>query len=149
MKYIVENVFIASQEISPGISFMNSVIGQCPICKSTLHVTRLNCRNCDTTIDGHFTLGRLYQLSPEQLEFAEVFLRCEGKINRVEQEIGLSYPAVRARLNDVIRALGYEVGEQAAPRAVPEEVRRDVLNELQQGRLSAEEALQLLRGENN
>lgn len=127
---------------------MNPVIGQCPICGSTLHVTRLNCRNCDTTIDGHFTLGRLYQLSPEQLEFVEVFLRCEGKINRVEQEIGLSYPAVRARLNDVIRALGYEVGEQTVPRGVPEEVRRDVLNELQQGRLTAEEALQLLRGEN-
>src|SRR5690606_9895045 len=127
---------------------MNPVIGQCPICGNILHVTRLNCRNCDTTIDGHFTLGRLYQLSPEQLEFVEVFLRCEGKINRVEQEIGLSYPAVRARLNDVIRALGYEVGEQPVPRGVPEEVRRDVLNELQQGRLTAEEALQLLRGEN-
>ena len=89
---------------------MNPVIGQCPICGNHLHVTRLQCRNCDTTIDGHFTLGRLYQLSPEQLEFVETFLRCEGKINRVEQEIGLSYPAVRARLNDVIRALGYEVG---------------------------------------
>jgi len=113
-----------------------------------LHVTRLNCRNCDTTIDGHFTLGRLYQLSPEQLEFVEVFLKCEGKINRVEQEIGLSYPAVRARLTDVIRTLGYEVGDAAIPqRTVPEEVRRDILNELQSGTLTAEEALQMLRGE--
>lgn len=126
---------------------MNPVIGQCPICSSNLHVTRLNCRNCDTTIDGHFTLGRLYQLSPEQLEFVEVFLRCEGKINRVEQEIGLSYPAVRARLTDVIRALGYEVGEAPPPRSVPEEVRRDILNELQNGNLSAEEALQMLRSD--
>ncbi len=127
---------------------MNPVIGQCPICGNTLHVTRLNCRNCDTTIDGHFTLGRLYQLSPEQLEFVDVFLRCEGKINRVEQEIGLSYPAVRARLTDVIRALGYEVGDPpAAARSVSEETRRDILNELQNGNLSAEEALQMLRGE--
>ena len=54
---------------------MNPVIGQCPICGNHLHVTRLQCRNCDTTIDGHFTLGRLYQLSPEQLEFVETFLR--------------------------------------------------------------------------
>jgi hypothetical protein len=129
---------------------MNPVIGQCPICGSTLHVTRLNCRNCDTSIEGHFTLGRLYQLSPEQLDFVEVFLRCEGKINRVEQEIGLSYPAVRARLTDVIRALGYEVGDSSiSARAVPDEVRRDVLNELQNGRLTAEEALQLLRGDND
>lgn len=127
---------------------MNPVIGQCPICGSNLHVTRLNCRNCDTTIDGHFTLGRLYQLSAEQLDFVEVFLKCEGKINRVEQEIGLSYPAVRARLTDVIRALGYEVGDSgSSPRQVPDEVRRDILNELQSGKLSAEEALQMLRGE--
>src|SRR5690606_15849099 len=117
---------------------MNPVIGQCPICGSNLHVTRLNCRNCDTTIDGHFTLGRLYQLSPEQLEFVEVFLKCEGKIKRVEQEIGLSYPAVRARLTDVIRTLGYEVGDAAiSQRTVPEEVRRDILNELQSGTLTA------------
>lgn len=126
---------------------MNPVIGQCPICGNNLHVTRLNCRNCDTTIDGHFTLGRLYQLSAEQLEFVEVFLRCEGKINRVEQEIGLSYPAVRARLTDVIRTLGYEVGETTSSRPVSEEVRRDILNELQNGNLSAEEALQMLRSE--
>ncbi len=127
---------------------MNPVIGQCPICGSNLHVTRLNCRNCDTTIDGHFTLGRLYQLSSEQLDFVEVFLKCEGKINRVEQEIGLSYPAVRARLTDVIRALGYEVGDtSASPRSVSEEERRDILKELQNGTLSAEEALQMLRGE--
>lgn len=125
---------------------MNPVIGQCPICRHTLHVTQLQCRNCDTSINGHFTLGRLYQLTAEQLEFVEIFLRCEGKINRVEQEIGLSYPAVRARLNDVIRALGYEVGEPPA-RGVPEEVRRDILSELQAGKLSAEEALQLLRGD--
>lgn len=127
---------------------MNPVIGQCPICGSTLHVTRLNCRNCDTSIEGHFTLGRLYQLSSEQLDFVEIFLRCEGKINRVEQEIGLSYPAVRARLTDVIRALGYEVGDPpVTARALSEEARRDVLNELQGGRLSAEEALQILRAE--
>lgn len=125
---------------------MNSVIGRCPICQDTLHVTRLHCRNCDTSLEGHFALGRLYQLTPEQLEFVEIFIRCEGKINRVEQEIGLSYPAVRARLSDIIRALGYEVGE-SAQRPVSEEMRQDILAELNAGRISAEEALRLFRGE--
>ncbi len=124
---------------------MNPVIGQCPICNNTLHVTRLNCRNCDTNIEGHFALGRLYQLTPEQLNFVETFLKCEGKINRVEQEIGLSYPAVRSRLTEVIKALGYEVGPPEPE--VTEETRREVLADLSSGKLSAEEALEILRGE--
>ncbi|RMG96563.1 MAG: DUF2089 domain-containing protein [Chloroflexi bacterium] len=125
---------------------MNPVIGQCPVCHDTLHVTRLHCRNCDTTLEGHFALGRLYQLTPEQLQFVETFIRCEGKITRVEQELGMSYPAVRARLTDVIRALGYEVGEPEME-PVSEEVRQQILAELSAGKITAEEALKLLRGE--
>jgi len=124
---------------------MNPVIGQCPICQDTLTVTRLHCRTCDTTIEGHFTLGRLYELSAEQLNFVEIFIRCEGKINRVEQELGMSYPAVRARLTEVIEAMGYEVGEpERTP--VSEETRREILAELSAGTISADEALQILRG---
>lgn len=124
---------------------MNSVIGQCPICDDTLHVTRLHCRNCDTSIEGHFSLGRLYQLSAQQLSFIETFIKCEGKINRVEQEMGMSYPAVRSRLTDVIEAMGYEVGP-AEPEVSPE-TRKAVLAELSGGKLSAEEALAILRGD--
>lgn len=123
---------------------MNPVIGLCPICRSNLEVTRLHCRSCDTTLDGHFALGRLYHLNKEQLEFVEMFIRCEGKITRVEQEMGMSYPAVRSRLNDVIRALGYEVGETEKD-DVDEETRRNVLQNVAEGRLSAEEAVEILR----
>jgi len=124
---------------------MNPVIGLCPVCRHNLSVTRLHCRNCDTTLEGHFTLGRLYHLNQEQLEFVETFIRCEGKITRVEQEMDLSYPAVRARLNEVIRALGYEVGEtQKEP--VSDEERRSILADVASGSISAEEAVELLRG---
>lgn len=123
---------------------MNPVIGQCPICGEPLSVTKLHCRNCDTSVEGHFTLGRLYHLSPEQLQFVEIFMKCEGKINRVGQEIGLSYPAVRARLNDVIRALGYEVGEPDKG-AISDDERQEILDKLSGGELSADEAVELLR----
>jgi hypothetical protein len=124
---------------------MNPVIGRCPICQSNLEVTRLHCRNCDTALEGHFALGRLYHLNKQQLEFVETFIRCEGKITRVEDEMGLSYPAVRSRLNDVIRALGYEVGETDKP-AVSEDERRSILQDVAEGRLTAEEAVEVLRG---
>ena len=128
------------------IDSMKPVIGQCPICQDTLHVTRLHCRNCDTSIEGHFTLGRLYYLSSDQLNFVDAFLRCEGKIKWVEKELGLSYPAVRARLTDVIRTMGYEVGT-SDDKEVSEETRIEVLTELNEGNISAEEALDLLRGD--
>lgn len=125
---------------------MHSVIGICPICREQLEVTRLHCRGCDTVLEGHFSLGRLYHLAPEQLQFVELFLRCEGKINRVGQEMGMSYPAVRARLEDVITALGYEVNV-AEPGVVSEEERQDLLAQVAAGKISAERAVQLLRGE--
>ena len=124
---------------------MNPVIGKCPICGENLEVTRLHCRNCDTELNGHFSLGRLYHLSPDQLAFVEMFISCEGKINRVEQEMGLSYPAVRARLNEVIRALGFEVGE-AGKEPISEEERKEILAQVSSGELSAESAIELLRG---
>jgi hypothetical protein len=124
---------------------MYPVIGTCPVCGETLTVTRLYCRTCDTTVEGHFTLGRFYQLTPEQMAFVETFIRCEGKLTRVQEELGMSYPTVRSRLNDVIRALGYEVSE-SKPEISPEE-RRSILEQLASGEISSQEAVQLLQGE--
>jgi hypothetical protein len=123
---------------------MYPLIGQCPICGDDLIVSRLHCRSCDTSIEGHFTPGRLCQLAPEQLAFIETFIRCEGKITRVEEELGISYPTVRSRLNDVIRALGYEVGEEAAAPPVEDARRQEILKDLAEGRISSDEAVELL-----
>jgi hypothetical protein len=124
---------------------MYPVPGRCPVCGEEMTVTRVYCRQCDTAVEGRFSLGRFHRLTPEQLQFAETFISCEGKITRVEEEMGLSYPTVRGRLHDLIRALGYEVGPE--PVSVSSEERRDILEELAQGKISAEEALELLQGQ--
>jgi hypothetical protein len=90
-------------------------------------------------------MGRLFQLTAEQLHFVEVFLRCEGKIKRVEDELGLSYPTVRSRLEEVIRALGYEVGEEQE--AEYGDHRQEVLERLARQEISSEEAFRILQGE--
>jgi len=121
---------------------MHPVLGKCPSCGENLIVTRLHCPACDTTVEGRFSLDWVHRLSPEQLSFVELFLRCDGKLNRVQEEMKLSYPTVRNRLNDVIRALGYEVEEPA----VTSEDRKSILSDLSQGKITAEEAVQLLKG---
>jgi hypothetical protein len=115
----------------------------CPVCHDDLLVTRLVCRNCGTALEGRFTMGRLLQLTPEQLHFVEIFLRCEGKINRVQEELGLSYPTVRSRLDEVIHALGYGVGQE---REAGDERRQEVLERLARREISSEEAFQLMQG---
>jgi len=120
---------------------MYPVPTECPVCHDNLLVTRLVCRNCGTGLEGRFTMGRLLQLTPEQLHFVEVFLRCEGKLNRVQEELGISYPTVRSRLVEVIRALGYEVGEE---READDERRQEVLARLARQEVSAEEAFRIL-----
>jgi hypothetical protein len=123
---------------------MYPVIGKCPVCGDALSVSRLHCRACDTAVEGQFSLGRFYRLSPEQLAFVETFIRCEGKLNRVQEELGMSYPTTRARLIGVIRALGYEVREEEEP--APTEARKAILEKLAVGAISSEEAVGLLKG---
>ena len=121
---------------------MYPVPGRCPVCGEETTVTRVYCRQCDTTVEGRFSLGSFHRLTPEQLQFAETFISCEGKITRVEEAMGLSYPAVRARLHDLIRALGHEVGAEPwyviPPTFSPHiEHQRYFLHRTQGGRLSS------------
>jgi hypothetical protein len=53
----------------------------------------------------------LQALTAEQVQFVETFMKCKGKIKDVEGELGISYPTVVARLNEVVRAMGFEVEE--------------------------------------
>jgi hypothetical protein len=123
---------------------MHPVISQCPVCQEDLTITRLNCRNCDTTIDGQFFSGPFSQLSREQLAFIETFVRSEGKLNRMEAELNLSYPTIRNRLHEVIRALGYEPGGEDDS-GMAEEERQRVLEQLSEGEITAEEAMKILQ----
>ena len=122
---------------------MYPVVGKCPVCGDTLTVTRLHCRNCDSALEGQFSLGRFYQLSPQQLAFVETFIRCEGKLTRLQDELGMSYPTARARLTNVIQALGYEVDEGSEP--ISAEERKTILEQLASGEITSEHAVELLK----
>ena len=119
---------------------------RCPVCKSELEIVRLHCSSCDTSIEGRFSGGPIAHLTTEHLDFIVTFVRCEGKINRMEQELGLSYPTIRNRLHEVIRALGYEPGKEETVE-VSAEKRNTVLEDLEAGKISAEDAMRMLRGE--
>lgn len=123
---------------------MPDVLGRCPFCGDELLVARLQCPSCHTAIEGSFTLGRFQRLTPEQLAFLEVFVKNRGIIRNVEAETGWSYPTVRNRLDELIRALGFEVRDEAEPAREPADDadrRREVLERLRRGEITAEQAI--------
>src|ERR1041385_1316493 len=118
------------------------LLARCPVCGDDLRIVRLECPTCGSSLQGNFTLGRLARLTREQLQFVEVFIRCRGKIKDVEEELGISYPTVVARLNEVVQAMGFEVRQDDAELAGR---RQQILDELAAGRLTAAEAAGRLR----
>lgn len=123
------------------------MISRCPVCSEELVVTRLRCGHCETTIEGNFEVNRFARLSKEQLEFVEIFLKSRGNIKEVERELGISYPTVRGRLDTVLEALGYRVDPAAAEEVVQGKAgrRKEILDALNRGELSSEEAIKQLR----
>ncbi len=120
---------------------------KCPICDSEILVTRFVCPTCDSVIEGHFQphAGDFADLTEEQRHFVLTFVRCEGRFNRLEDELGLSYPTLRNRHYEIIRALGYEPGKDE-DRVLTADERRQILDDLEKGKINTTQAQQLLQG---
>ena len=121
---------------------VHQVITRCPVCDAELRITRLECDACGSALEGSFTLGRFQRLTREQWQFVELFMLCRGKIKDVEERLGVSYPTVVARLNEVVAAMGYEV-DQAETEALAS--RQEVLDAVAAGTLTPAEAAERLR----
>jgi hypothetical protein len=124
---------------------MYALPSQCPICGGEVVVTQISCRDCDTTINGRFSSRTFSQLTPEQMDFVETFVRLEGKITHMEKELGYSYPTIRKLLHDVIRALGYEPGGEEDVSELSEEERQSILEDLDTGKINYEDAMKQLK----
>lgn len=117
------------------------VLGKCPVCGEELFVTKLTCHNCHTHIEGDFSLCKFCKLTDEQKNFVEIFIKSRGNIKEIEKEMGISYPTVRGKLENVIEALGY------SPKySEPKVDKKEILSRLDSGEITSEEALKLLQG---
>src|SRR5690554_4599773 len=116
------------------------IINACPICNHSLHAIKLACSSCNTTIENNFTLSKFSLLSAEQMNFIEVFVVSRGNIKVVEKELGISYPTVRGKLNEIIALLGHEEEHEVEI----ERNKTEIITMLENNEISAEEAINLL-----
>ncbi len=110
----------------------------CPVCKNQLKLSRLKCGGCGVVLEGSFNLPRLARLNSEMRVLAEQMILCGGNLKDLAVEVGVSYPTLRRRVDDLIQAL-------ATLKDNDEKEVAHLLDEIGQGQLPAEEGIRKIR----
>lgn len=118
------------------------IIGKCPICEGNLIVSELTCTSCNTKINGEFNLSKFDNLSPDQQNFALIFIKNQGNIKLIEKEMNISYPTVKKNLSDLINTLGFdEVSVYENNKMTKEEIMQAIKDK----QMTLDEAYKLLK----
>ncbi len=116
-----------------------------------LTVERVRIGGENITIEGEFELPPLARFSFEDQVFVAAFVRAHGSIKEMEKLFGISYPTVKSRLNRLSEDLSFvhiQVArneETAEAEAARPKRGGHILDRLEAGEITAEEAISLLR----
>jgi hypothetical protein len=78
------------------------ILESCPSCGGQLLITEVHCTRCATQVRAQYRPCDFCSLSEEQSTFLRLFLTSRGNLSEVEKRLGVSYPTVRAKLDEVI-----------------------------------------------
>src|SRR5829696_1331015 len=121
------------------MSDARSVGTDCPYCGSAMVVSRMSCDHCKVSVEALFPMSRLASLPVEHQRFIEMFVLSGGNLKEIAEQVGVSYPTIRSRLDKVIDALRGEI-------AKTRRVQGNVLDAVDPGRTNAEQAAKLIKG---
>jgi hypothetical protein len=96
-------------------------------------------------MQGEFKPGLFSTLSDDQLTFVRAFLRVRGNLSEMEKVLGVSYPTIRNKLDEINKALE-RAEENPAPAPTADSPRSEILKRVAAGQLDAAQALELLKG---
>jgi len=97
-------------------------------------VERVRLTDKDIAIEGSFELPQLARLDMEDQIFITAFVRSHGSIKEMERIFGVSYPTIKSRLNRIAGSLEFVETNPSPSRA-------EILQRLQQGAITAEDAI--------
>ncbi|MBA2666741.1 MAG: DUF2089 domain-containing protein [Trueperaceae bacterium] len=112
---------------------------KCPVTGEALEVTRLQGPTSGVVIEGRFVPNEFALLPSDHTEFLRLFVKVRGNLKEAERIMGVSYPTVRLRFDNLLKALGYEVDE------APADARSDILARLERGEIDAKDAAKQLQ----
>lgn len=84
---------------------MSKLLSNCPCCNGALNITALQCPDCGVELRNTFELSAFDRLEKEQWDFLISFLKYRGNLKSLQEEIGISYPTAKKRLEELLIAL--------------------------------------------
>jgi hypothetical protein len=110
----------------------------CSICSGLLEVRELVCPACEMQLGGNFAFPRLLRLSSKNLVLAEALVLAGGNLKTLTQELDISYPTLRKRVDDLI-------GELERLRAEDENRIDEILRAVENGQIPAARGTRMIR----
>lgn len=123
---------------------VRKILESCPSCGGELAITEVRCTRCDTQVRARYRPCDFCRLSEEQSTFLRIFLTSRGNLSEVEKRLGVSYPTVRAKLDEVIAALETPRPEPTSQEPARSE-RRAILDAVSRGEMSVMDGLEKIR----
>ncbi len=115
----------------------------CPICQNAdLHITQLSCGDCGIEMGGHFHTPPLARLSREETELATLLILHGGNLKTLAEALGITYPTLRKRLDNVITSLK---GQQK----LDENLIATTMDKIEHKTIPAGEGIRLIKEINN
>lgn len=93
---------------------MSRLLTRCPSCESDLKIAALKCTICGLELRNDFEFSAFDRLDSTQQEFLMSFLRNRGNLKNLQNDLQISYPTAKKRLNNLLIALGIEDAEVIA-----------------------------------
>jgi hypothetical protein len=114
------------------------ITNECPYCRMAMAVTQMTCGHCHVSVTADFPMSRLAGLPVEHQRFIEMFVLAGGNLKEIAEQVGVSYPTIRSRLDKVIEALRVEISKT-------QRVRGNVLDAVEHGKTTAADAARLIK----
>jgi hypothetical protein len=110
----------------------------CSVCSGLLQVREMICPACEVHVSGDFSFPRLLRLSGKNLQLGEALILAGGNLKALAQTLGVSYPTVRKRVDELIEEL--EALRVADQRRVDE-----ILRDIEAGAIPAAKGTRMIK----
>lgn len=111
---------------------------RCPSCDGFLTPVKYTCSDCGTEVSGDFAKCPFCSLDKDSRGLLELFLLARGNLKAVQRMLGVSYPTVRIRIEEMFNALESRMGVKDSS--------IKVLEKLHSGDIDIDDALEKLNG---